>query len=132
MVASQLTTTKSARLRLGEFIGLADRLKHASHLVRQEAWDLIYDVLDGVESATAATPPQSRDAADQAIAAVNQAKQELTKQWLEIDQTVDELVSQAADEIYRFTTMAESQICQCERHYDRARGRLNYQRRSKS
>jgi hypothetical protein len=109
------TDIQSARLKLGEFIGVADRLQHGLSLVREEAQDFLEDVLEGLDNRAAVTPLQSGDAAAATKAALDQARQDLEKEWLEVDHALGELVGQAADEIYQFVTTAESRIDKLER-----------------
>jgi uncharacterized protein Yka (UPF0111/DUF47 family) len=109
------TDMQSARLKLGEFIGLADRLQHGSRLLRQEAQNLLEDVFEDLDSQIADTPSQCGDAAPATEAALDQARQDLAKEWLEVDHALGELVGQAADEIYQFVTTAESRIDKLDR-----------------
>lgn len=111
----RLTDFRSARLKLGEFIGLADHLQHGSRLLRQEAQNLLEDLFADLDSQIADTPSQCGDATPETVTALDQARQDLAKEWLEVDHAVGELVGQAADKIYQFVTTAESRIDKLER-----------------
>lgn len=132
MVACRITSGESARLKLGELIVLADRLQHSMGLLRHEGHETLETVCDQLEAQAAATLSKLDDQANPTRKSISRTRRELETAWLEVDHAVDELISQAADEIYRFTTIAESRIHECERRvrHDRARAELPTEDRS--
>lgn len=101
-------------------------------LMRQEGHEVLEAACDQLEAQAAAAPSKLDHQATAKRESVSQTRRELEIAWLELNHSMDELISQAADEISRFTTMAESRIHECERRvqYERARGELLIKDRS--
>ena len=108
---------ESARLRVGEFIGLADEYRASGAAMRHDGAEILQQVDQDLTKFTATVMLKSCDDQAALLAAVERARHELSKEWLKLDHTVDELVSQANHEISRFVTTVEARVDDLERQF---------------
>lgn len=124
--------SESARLRVGEFIGLADEFRASGAAMRHDGAEVLQQMSQDLTKLAATIVLKSCDDPATLLAAVERARYELEKAWLELDRTVDELVSQANHEISRFVTTVEARVDDLERHirHELERARLDHKQRS--
>ena len=109
---------ESGRLRLAEFIGLAEELNRYQNRFRNDCRQVLRDTLEEAEehaqpgsSGAELDTNQSRD--------IGSLRHQLETDWHEADSSIEELFSQVCDTIYKFVTTAEARIGEHERRVRR-------------
>jgi hypothetical protein len=105
---------ESARLYLGELIGLAEDLHRCHDRFRDECRQLLQDMLSEVaEQSDRGLTRTHREKSG--TSGYRELRHGLETQWHEADGTVEDLCSQVCDTVYTFVNSAEARIAAYER-----------------
>ena len=110
---------ESGRLRLAELSTLADGLNQRGALLRQECRQVLDAALKDLERLCVATNLELAELVTTAGGTCDRERNQLESLWAETDAAIEELTSQASNEISSFVTQAEAIIGACERRMRR-------------